>query len=172
MRRAGLPRVVGVDGTDDRILAELARNGRVSFAELARTVGLSSSALTDRVSKLESAGVITGYAATVDPHRVGLGVAALVGIEPTDTGDDEAIAADLTTHAEVESLWTVAGQEAFVLLVRVATVDDLQHLLVRLRRVDGVARTRTTVILSSHFEHRPRGGAPAAAAEPGSAARG
>lgn len=163
----GVPRVVDVDGTDQRILDELRRNGRVSFAELARTVGLSASALTDRVAKLEAARVVTGYAATVDPRLVGLGVAALVGIEPTDTGDDEAIAADLTTHTEVESLWTVAGQEAFVLLVRVATVDDLQHLLVRLRKVDGVARTRTTVILSSHFEHRPRAGAAAARAEPG-----
>ncbi|GAB2930813.1 Lrp/AsnC family transcriptional regulator [Rhodococcus aerolatus] len=153
-----------MDGTDQRILAELRRNGRVSIAELSRTVGLSSSALTDRVAKLEQAGVVTGYTATVDPRLVGLGVAALVGVEPSDTGDDEAIARDLSEHAEVESLWTVAGQEAFVLLVRVPTVDELQRLLVRLRRVDGVARTRTTVVLSTLFEGRPQ---PGPSPEPG-----
>lgn len=149
-----------MDGTDQRILAELRRNGRISIAELGRTVGLSSSALTDRVAKLESAGVVTGYTATVDPRLIGLGVAALVGVEPSDTGDDEAIARDLAAHDEVESLWTVAGQEAFVLLVRVPTVDELQRLLVRLRRVDGVSRTRTTVVLSTLFEGRPQPGPP------------
>lgn len=143
-----------MDATDQRVLDELRANGRASFAELARTVGLSASALTDRVAKLEAAGVITGYRATVEPSLVGLGVAALVGIEPSDTGDDEAIARDLTAHDEVESCWTVAGAEAFVLLVRVPTVDALQRLLVRLRRVDGVARTRTTVVLSTIVEGR------------------
>ena len=87
-------------------------------------------------------------------------MAALVRIEPSDTGDDESIARDLAAHPEVESCWTVAGDEAFVLLVRVPTVDELQRLLVRLRRVDGVGRTRTTVVLSTLFEGRPHPGSP------------
>jgi Lrp/AsnC family leucine-responsive transcriptional regulator len=104
---------------------------------------------------LEASGVIVGYHAVVDPRTVGLGVTALVGIQPTDTGDDDSIAAAIGGLAEVESCYAVAGEEAFVVKVRVATVDELERTLGRLRRIDGVARTRTTVVLSTRFEGRP-----------------
>jgi Lrp/AsnC family transcriptional regulator, leucine-responsive regulatory protein len=118
-------------------------------------VGLSASAVHERVGKLEATGVITGYHAIVDPHAVGLGVTALIGIHPTDTADDEDVARELGALPEVESCYAVAGDEAFVVKVRVATVDDLEHTLGRLRRIGGVGRTRTTVVLSTRFEGRP-----------------
>jgi Lrp/AsnC family leucine-responsive transcriptional regulator len=103
---------------------------------------------------LESAGVITGYHAVVDPSTVGLGVTALIGIQPTDTATDEDVADALGELDEVESCYAVAGDEAFVVKVRVSTVDELERALGRLRRIDGVARTRTTVVLSTRFEGR------------------
>jgi Lrp/AsnC family transcriptional regulator, leucine-responsive regulatory protein len=144
-----------VDSVDRKIIDALRRNGRATYAELGRQVGLSASAVHERVGKLETTGVIVGYHAVVDPHAVGLGVTALIGINLTDTADEEAVAAGLGGLSEVESCYFVAGDDTFVVKVRVTTVDDLERTLGRLRRLDGVARTRTTVVLSTRFEGRP-----------------
>ena len=144
-----------MDAVDRRLLDVLRTDGRASYAELARSVGLSSSAVHERVAKLESAGVITGYRAVVEPAALGLGVTALISIIPGENGQDEQIAAALDGMVEVESCYAVAGDEAFILKVRVPTVDDLHGCLGRLRNIDGVARTRTTVVLATRFEARP-----------------
>jgi Lrp/AsnC family leucine-responsive transcriptional regulator len=147
--------VTRVDALDRKIIAALRLNGRATYAELGRTVGLSASSVHERVGKLEAAGVITGYHAVVNPSTVGLGVTALVGIQPTDTAENDELADALGGLPEVESCYAVAGDEAFVVKVRVSTVDDLERTLGRLRRIGGVARTRTTVVLSTRFEGRP-----------------
>ncbi len=152
-----------MDAVDRRLIDALRADGRASYAELARLVRLSSSAVHERVSKLESTGVITGFRATVDPQAIGLGVTALVGIDPGEYGRDDVIAAALEAIPEVESCYGVAGDEAFVVQVRVASVDDLHRCIGRLRAIDGVARTRTTVVLATRFEHRPTGESPASA---------
>jgi Lrp/AsnC family leucine-responsive transcriptional regulator len=144
-----------VDALDQKIIAELRVNGRATYAELGRVVGLSASSIHERVGKLEANGVITGYHAVVNPSAVGLGVTALVGIQPTDTATDEDVAESLAQLDEVESCYGVAGDDAFVVKVRVSTVDDLEQTLRRLRRISGVARTHTTVVLSTRFEGRP-----------------
>lgn len=154
-----------MDALDRKIIIALRENGRATYAELGRQVGLSASTVHERVGKLESSGVITGYHAMVEPNAIGLGVTALVGIQPSDTGDDDRIAAALADLPEVESCYAVAGDEAFVVKVRVSTVDELERCLGRLRRVDGIARTRTTVVLSTRFEGRPN--SERLAAEPG-----
>lgn len=81
-----------MDRLDQKIIAALRENGRATYAELGRTIGLSASSVHERVAKLESAGVITGYHAVVDPRTIGLDVTALVGVQPTDTASDEAVA--------------------------------------------------------------------------------
>jgi Lrp/AsnC family transcriptional regulator, leucine-responsive regulatory protein len=144
-----------VDAVDRRIIAALREHGRATYAELGRQVGLSASAVHERVGKLETGGVITGYHAIVDPSTVGLGVTSLIGIYSTDTADDDDVADALAVLAEVESCYRVAGDESFIVKVRVATVDDLERTLGRLRRIAGVARTRTTLVLSTRFEGRP-----------------
>lgn len=144
-----------MDALDRQIIAALRVNGRATYADLGRKVGLSASAVHERVGKLEATGVITGYHAMVDPSAVGLGVTALIGILPTDTADDDELAVALGELVEVESCYRVAGDESFIVKVRVATVDELERSLGRLRRIPGVARTRTTVVLSTRFEGRP-----------------
>jgi Lrp/AsnC family leucine-responsive transcriptional regulator len=144
-----------MDKVDRRLVDALRDDGRASYAELARLVGLSSSAVHERVAKLESTGVITGFRAVVNPQLIGTGVTALVGIEPGENGRDEVIAAALEAIPEVESCYGVAGDEAFVVQVRVASVDHLHRCIGELRAIDGVARTRTTVVLATRFEHRP-----------------
>jgi Lrp/AsnC family leucine-responsive transcriptional regulator len=144
-----------MDAVDRQLVDALRHDGRASYAELARLIGLSSSAVHERVAKLETTGIITGFRATVDLGSIGLGVTALVGIEPGEYGRDELIAAALDAIPEVESCYGVAGDEAFVVQVRVASVDHLHRCIGRLRAIEGVARTRTTVVLATRFEHRP-----------------
>lgn len=144
-----------MDAVDRRLVDALRADGRASYAELARTVNLSSSAVHERVSKLEAAGIILGYRAVVDPRSIDLEVTAFIGVQPGEYGRDDEIAAALAAMPEVDSCYSVAGEEAFIVLVRVASVDDLHLCLGRLRAIDGVARTRTTVVLATRFESRP-----------------
>jgi Lrp/AsnC family leucine-responsive transcriptional regulator len=144
-----------VDGVDRRLIGALRANARATYAELARLVGLSAPAVHERVGKLESAGVITGYHAAVEPAALGLGVSALVGIQQGDRGDSEQIFAALRAMPEIEDCWFVAGEETFVIKVRVADMASLEQVIGALSRIRGVARTRTTVVLSTRFEGRP-----------------
>lgn len=143
-----------MDDVDRSVVSALREDGRVSYAELARQVNLSSSAVHERVSKLESSGVISGYRAVVDPAKIGIHVTALIGVQPGEYGRDEQIASSLEAMPEVEACYSVAGEEAFIVLVRVASVDELHRYLGRLRGLNGIARTRTSVVLNTRFENR------------------
>jgi Lrp/AsnC family leucine-responsive transcriptional regulator len=98
--------------------------------------------------------VVRGYHADLEPKAVGLGVSALVGIMQREGVEQDELATRLEAVPEVEDCWLVAGDEAFVVRVRVADVDALEHTLGVLRRVPGVGRTRTTIVLSTRFEGR------------------
>ena len=145
-----------MDDIDQQLVAALVRDGRASHAELARLVGLSAPSVHERVRRLERDGVLRGYTADVDPHALGLAVTALVGILQREGAEQDDLADALAQVPEVEDCWAVAGEEAFVVKVRVADVDALEHTLGVLRRTPGVARTRTTVVLSTKFENRHR----------------
>jgi Lrp/AsnC family leucine-responsive transcriptional regulator len=143
-----------VDPTDRALIAALRANARATFAELAKTVGLSAPAVHDRVRRLEASGIVTGYHAAVAPAALGLGVSALVGILQSDDVEQDDLAERLAAVPVIEDCWFVAGEEAFVVKVRVPDVDALEHTLGVLRRIPGVARTRTTVVLSTRWEGR------------------
>lgn len=152
-----------MDDIDGQLLSLLQADARSSFADLARAVGLSAPSVHERVRRLEREGVLRGYTAVVDPTAVGLGVTALVGILQREGAEQDDLADALAQIDQVEDCWFVAGEEAFVVKVRVADVDALEHTLGVLRRTKGVARTRTTVVLSTRFEGRrpsipPEGG--------------
>jgi Lrp/AsnC family leucine-responsive transcriptional regulator len=146
--------IAGVDDIDRKLLDALRENGRATYAELARTVGLSGPAVHDRVGKLEASGAISGYHAAVDASALGLGVTSLIGVIQSDSSEHDDIAADLESVPEVESCWFLAGEESFMLLVRVADVAALEHTIGKINRIPGVARTRTTVVLSTRWEGR------------------
>ena len=145
-----------MDDIDRALLAALRRDGRASWAELGRLVGLSGPSVTDRVARLEAAGVITGYHAAVDPGALGRSVAALVGVHLSDTSDQDAVTVAMQRLEEVEDCWFVAGEETFVVKVRVTDVSALEVTIRDLNAIRGVARTRTTVVLSTRFEDRVR----------------
>ena len=143
-----------MDRTDLRLIEVLRTDGRASWAELGRRVGLSAPSVTDRVSRLEASGVITGYHAAVDPAAIGLGVGALIGIHLSDTSDQDAVTTAMSRLDEIEDCWFVAGEASFVIKVRVPDVPALERTLSRLRRIRGVARTETTVVIATKWEDR------------------
>jgi Lrp/AsnC family leucine-responsive transcriptional regulator len=145
-----------VDDIDRQLLVALQADARTSYADLARQVGLSAPSVQERVRKLEREGVLLGSHADVDPKAVGLGVSALVGLQQREGVDADEIVAGLLAVEEIEDCWFVAGEEAFVVKVRVADLDHLDRTLRVLRHVPGVTRTRTTVVLSTRFEGRRR----------------
>jgi Lrp/AsnC family leucine-responsive transcriptional regulator len=143
-----------MDAVDRQLIQALRENGRASYAELGRLVGLSGPSVTDRINRLEQAGVITGYRATVNPAALGLGVTALVGLQLSDAADHEDVAGRLRDLDEIEDCWFIAGDDSYMLKVRVGDVDGLERTIRRLSGTKGVARTRTTVVLSTKWENR------------------
>lgn len=145
-----------MDAIDRNLLDLLRTNARLSYAELARQVGLSAPAVHERVGKLEASGVIRGYHADVEPNSIDLGVTALIGIVTNPTVDIDQVRKSLQELSEVESCYFLAGEESYLLKARVATIAELEQLIVRLSRTPGVSRTRTAIALSTTWEGRPR----------------
>lgn len=145
-----------MDAIDLQIIDLLRSNARLSYAELARQVGLSAPAVHERVGKLEATGAIRGYRADVTPERIGLPVTALIGIAQEAGTEIEDVVTALRELPEIESCYFLAGEESFLLKARVGTMAELEELIVRLSRTHGVARTRTTVALSTKWEGRPQ----------------
>jgi len=143
-----------VEDLDREIVRLLAHDGRRSFTDLAKDTGLSVSAVHQRVRRLEKRGVIRGYGATVDADEAGLPLTAFVSIKPIDPAapDD---APDRLAHLQaIEACHSVAGDESYILKVRVKDPGALEALLQEIRAAANVS-TRTTVVLSTPYEGRP-----------------
>ncbi len=143
-----------MEDIDRQILALLATDGRMSFTDLGRSTGLSTSAVHHRVKRLENRGLIQGYSATVAHDELGLPMTAFVSIRPIDPSEPDDSPERLRGIEEIESCWSVAGDESYILKVRVATPVALEDLLARIRASANVS-TRTTFVLSTPYENRP-----------------
>jgi Lrp/AsnC family transcriptional regulator, leucine-responsive regulatory protein len=107
-----------------------------------------------RVKRLEERGLILGYGATIDHAAAGRPLTAFVSITPFDISEPDDYPERLREIAEIESCWSVAGEESYILKVRVGTPADLEVLLARVRAAANVS-TRTTIVLSTPYENRP-----------------
>jgi Lrp/AsnC family leucine-responsive transcriptional regulator len=143
-----------MDAVDRQLLDALRANARASWAELGRQIGLSGPSVQERVRRLEERGVIAGYRTVLTPSEVDLGVSALIGLIQGDDVESEDVADQLRQVSEVEDCWYVAGEENFVVKVRARDVAALEAVVAKLRRLPGVSRTRTTVVLSTRWEGR------------------
>jgi Lrp/AsnC family leucine-responsive transcriptional regulator len=143
-----------LDDRDLDIVAALQEDARATYADVASRVGLSASAVHDRVRKLEQQGVIRGYSAMVDPEALGLFVTALIAASPLDPRQPDDLPDRIAGFPEVEDCYSVAGETNYVLKVRTRTTTELEELIRRLREQAHVA-TRTTIALSIPFERRP-----------------
>lgn len=147
------PRRALTDPIDRKLAAALVADGRSTLKALAEITGLSVSAVQARVRRLESDGIIGGYTALLDPESIGLPLAALIAITPLDPAQPDDAPEKLAGLAEIEACHSVAGDDAYVLFVRVATPTALEQLIREIRRRANVS-TRTTVVLQTFFERR------------------
>ena len=143
-----------MEETDAEIVRLLARDGRMSFTDLAKQTGLSVSAVHSRVRRLEQRGVVRGYRAVLDPEAIELALTAFVSVKPIDPAAPDDAPDKLASIAAIEACHSVAGDESYILKVRVASPAALEAVLQEIRAVANVS-TRTTVVLSTPFEGRP-----------------
>lgn len=143
-----------MESTDQQILSLLARDGRMSYTDIGRETGLSTSAAQQRVRRLEQRGVITGYRALVDPDALGRILTAFVELRALDPANDEQIPEKIEHLPQVVSCYSVAGQASHLLIVQVATPQELEMLLSQIRHA-ALVSTQTTLVLSVAFENRP-----------------
>jgi Lrp/AsnC family leucine-responsive transcriptional regulator len=143
-----------VEDLDRQILRLLTADGRMSYTDLGRATGLSTSAVHQRVRKLEDRHVIHGYVSVVDPVAVGLPLTAFISVTPLDPSAPDDAPDRLVGLPQIESCYSVAGEESYILKVRVPSPGDLEALLAEIRAVANV-RTRTTIVLSTPYEGRP-----------------
>jgi Lrp/AsnC family leucine-responsive transcriptional regulator len=152
--RGGHPEL---DRTDLLLLEALQRNARSTYADLGVIVGLKPPAVHDRVKRLEARGFVRGYAAQLDAHRLGYELMAFVSAFCAPDLDYDAFTAAAQALPEIIEIHSVAGDETFLLKVVTRSTTHLDDFLTRLKRIPGVARTRTTIVLATPFE---RGGLP------------
>ena len=137
-----------LDSYDSRILAELQVNARLSIAELSRRVHLSQPAVRERVHKLEAAGVIRGYRATVDLQALGYGIRAVVRLGRSDY---TRVARLVAKTPEVVNAFNVTGEDSWILEI---AVIDVAHLDSVVSRFAAVAESSTAIILKAPREHQ------------------
>ncbi len=139
-----------LDDVDLRLLAALQRDGRAAYAELGRTIGLSASATTERVRRLEESGVITGYTCEVDPEKLGLPVAALVRLRYPNA-NYRPFHQLLDTTPEIVEAHHVTGEDCFYMKVHVASVEHLEEVI---DRFTPYGQTTMSIIQSSPVPRR------------------
>src|SRR6201991_267270 len=137
-----------LDEIDRVLVRELVADGRATLAQLAAPAGLSVSAVQSRVRRLEARGVVTGYSARINPEAVGNMLSAFVAITPLDPSQPDDAPSRLEHIEAVESCHLVAGEESYILLVRVESARALEDLLQQIRTAANV-RTRSTIILQT-----------------------
>jgi Lrp/AsnC family leucine-responsive transcriptional regulator len=150
-----MPERPAVDRIDARLLERLQVDGRRPYAELGAEVGISGPSAHERVKKLESRGVIRGYAATVDPAAAGYPVLAFTWLTqaPGTAGAD--LTDSFAAIPEVEECHHIAGEADYLLKIRTRDTRHLEAVLVRLQATPHVFTTETEIVLSSAFERRP-----------------
>jgi Lrp/AsnC family transcriptional regulator, leucine-responsive regulatory protein len=149
-----------LDVTDWRILSYLQRDGRASFADLGRAVAMSPSAVTERVRRLEEAGVISGYRAVVNPDRIGLTILALVRLR-YPSGNYGPFHRMLDEVPEILEAHHVTGEDCFILKVATSSMRHLEEVTGRIAALGAVT---TSVVYSSPLTGRELD--PAALARP------
>lgn len=139
-----------IDDVDVRIVEMLQRNARTPNAEIARQVGMAPSAVLERVRKLEERGVIEGYTARVNAEAYGLGLTAFIFVRANERLGAPQTGERLAEIPEVQEVHHVAGEDCFLVKVRVAGTRAMRELLRdKLGAIDTIVSTRSTIVLDT-----------------------
>jgi Lrp/AsnC family leucine-responsive transcriptional regulator len=150
-----MPHDDALTATDARILEILQLDGRRSYADLGADLGMAGPSAHERVKKLEARGLISGYAARVDPAAAGLGVTAFTWVTqaPGTIADD--LTEDFAAIREVEECHHISGEADYLLKLRARDTKHLERVVRRVQATRHVFSTETDVVFSTGFERRP-----------------
>jgi Lrp/AsnC family leucine-responsive transcriptional regulator len=140
------------DSIDLQILSTLQEHGRIALTKLAEHVGLSAPSVIERVKKLEDLGVITGYHAMVDARILGKDVTGFIGVSIGDPRTIESFEETIDQLDDILECHHVTGEHTVLLKVKTHNTATLENLIRAIRMIDGVIRTETMVVLSTHTE--------------------
>ncbi|HLN62820.1 MAG TPA: Lrp/AsnC family transcriptional regulator [Symbiobacteriaceae bacterium] len=144
---------MGLDEIDLLILGCLTANARLSWAEIAATAGITRQTVAERVERLKEANVIKAFVALIDPEAVGADLTAFVSVSIERPEQCEGFLAAIATMPHVQECHHVAGDDNYLLKVRTRGTRGLERLITgELKRIPGVVRTRTTIVLSTAKE--------------------
>lgn len=145
------PRQALLDTTDWKIIHELQQDARLSWAELGRRVGLSSPAAQERVRKLEDAGIIEGYRATINLAEVGMPITAFVRVGNLATLDERRLETMVCDMDEVLECHHITGEDCFIIKIGAKTIPHLEEVI---SRFSDFTHTTTGIVLSSPVLNR------------------
>ncbi len=140
---------IELDTTDRTILHLLAENARRTLGDIGERVGLSAPAVKRRIDRLEAAGVILGYTTRVDHAKLGRPLEAFTELRFSGDARVDAIAAIAENIAEVEAVFTIAGDPDALAWIRVSDVHELKRVIDRLRNSGDVIGTKTLIVLGT-----------------------
>ena len=140
------------DDIDLHILALLQENCKLPLAKIGEKVGLSAPSVIERIKKLEDNEVIVGYPAIVNARRLGKDVTAFIGVSINHPKLIEQFEQDITRLDDVLECHHVTGQHTLLLKVKTKSTSTLEDLISTIRSIEGVERTETMVVLSTHCE--------------------
>jgi Lrp/AsnC family leucine-responsive transcriptional regulator len=143
---------VECDATDYAILELLQENCKQPLATIGEKVGLSAPAIVERIHKLEEAGVVLAYTAVLDPRKLGRDITAFIGVSTDRPGAIDRVESEVGAMDEVLECHHVTGGYTLMLKVKTRNTESLERLIDSVRSVDGVSRTETMVVLSTHTE--------------------
>lgn len=141
-----------LDAIDLKILELLQKAGRTKRNELAEEVKLSIPSISERMHKMEKAGVIKSYNAIVQARRVGLEVTAFVLVRVASIKEDSEVREYIMDSDEILECHTITGEGSYLLKVRTKSTESLERLLQQIQQWPGVTTTKTNVVLSSAKE--------------------
>jgi Lrp/AsnC family transcriptional regulator, leucine-responsive regulatory protein len=142
-----------LDEIDRHILALMQENCRLPLAKIGEHVGLSAPSVMERVKKLEDGGIITAYRAVLNARRLGKDITAFIGVS---TGHPHAIhrfEREIEALDDVLECHHVTGTHTLMIKAKTQNTSSLEELISRIRSIEGVVRTETMVVLSTHTEH-------------------
>jgi Lrp/AsnC family transcriptional regulator, leucine-responsive regulatory protein len=144
-----------MDDTDKKIAALLQDDCFLPQAEIARAVGRVTSSVNERMRKLKEDGIVRAYRADLDPDRVGFPILAFVNVLIDDAANASAFPKRAVKVPEVLELHHVTGDWNFLIKIRARSTADLEHILTaKLKKLRGVVRTNTQIVLVAHKETR------------------
>jgi Lrp/AsnC family leucine-responsive transcriptional regulator len=143
---------IELDGIDRHILAVLQENCKLPLVKIGERVGLSAPSVNERIRKLEESGVIRGYTAVLDARKLGKDITAFIGVFIDHPKAISRFEQEIDKFEAVQECHHVTGQHTFLLKAKADNTSSLEEIISQIRSIEGVARTETSVVLSTYTE--------------------